>query len=237
MDTLRLATAPMSKSIVAKELESLYYKINCDLTVDIAKKAKNENVKQFIFLSTMAIYGNKITEINKNTVPEPDNFYGKSKLKAEKEIQTLKDDNFKLCIVRPPIVYGKGCKGNFPKLVRFAKLTPIFPDYPNKRSMVFIDNLNIHICKMVENVQSGLFFPQDDFYMNITEIIRYVSLLCGKKLITTKFFNPIIIKLVNNSNLFKKIFGDLYYDFYEDDSENELFPFEESIKKSVLDYL
>lgn len=126
--------------------EELYYKINTDLTIDIAKKAKAEGVKQFIFMSSMIVYGGsskigETKEITKQTIPKPINFYGNSKLLAEKGILPLQSNIFDIVIIRPPMIYGKESKGNYPLLAKFAKISPIFPDIENQRSMLYIDNL------------------------------------------------------------------------------------------------
>lgn len=97
-----------------KKNRDLYYKVNRDLAYETAKKAKAEGVNQFIFISSMSVYGVDNGVINKNTPLNPKSNYGKSKLQAEKLIKPLCDDNFKVAILRPPMVYGKGCKGNYP---------------------------------------------------------------------------------------------------------------------------
>ena len=126
--------------------EDLYYKVNRDLTVEVAQKAKAEGVKQFIFMSSMIVYGasSKIGEtkiITRDTVPEPINFYGNSKLQAEQGILPLQSEGFDVVVIRPPMIYGKGSKGNYPLLAKFSKFMPIFPNVDNQRSMLHIDNL------------------------------------------------------------------------------------------------
>jgi UDP-glucose 4-epimerase len=128
------------------KMEDLYYKVNRDLTIETAKKAKIEGVKQFIFMSSIIVYGdssniNRKKVIDKNTVPLPSNFYGNSKLQAEDGIRPLESDDFKVVILRPPMIYGKGSKGNYPKLAKMAQKLPVFPDIDNKRSMLHVDNL------------------------------------------------------------------------------------------------
>ena len=216
-----------------RKVESLYYKINCDLAVAVADKAKRENVKQFIFLSSMAVYGTAVTEIDKDTLPKPNkgDFYGNSKCKAEQELQKLADDNFKLCIVRPPMVYGKGCKGNFPRLVKLAKMTPIFPDYPNKRSMIYIDNLCKFFCELVDNNSNGIFLPQNKEYVRTTELVRCVAERYGKRIVMTKLFNPLIRVLVKRVSVLEKLFGDLCYK--QEGNTNDVVGFEEGVKKSI----
>lgn len=196
--------------------EQLYYKINTDLTIDIAKKAKDEGVKQFIFMSSIIVYGasSKIGEtkiITKDTVPEPINFYGTSKLLAEKGILPLQSDSFNVVVIRPPMIYGKGSKGNYPLLAKFAKTVPIFPDIDNQRSMLHIDNLTEFIRVMIDNEEKGMFFPQNREYVKTSELVKIISQFKRKRLFTTKLFNP-ILKSMSKINLINKIFGNLTYD-------------------------
>lgn len=216
-----------------KEMEALYYKINCDLAVDVAKKAKFSNIKQFIFLSSMAVYGRDKSEIEKDTLPNPNkgDLYGVSKLKAEHELQKFVDAKFRLCIVRPPMVYGKGCKGNFPKLVKLAKITPVFPDFPNKRSMIYIDNLCSFFCEVIESENTGIFLPQNQEYVNTAELVKIIAEYQNKRIAMTRLFNPLILLLMKRMSVFEKLFGDLYYK--KDAIEYNAVNFEESIKRSI----
>jgi len=136
------------------KMEDLYYKVNRDLAIVTAKKAKKEGVKQFIFMSSIIVYGDSSSDkriIDRNTIPKPSNFYGDSKLQAEKGIKPLESDEFKIVILRPPMIYGKDSKGNYPKLAKAAKKLPIFPDIDNQRSMLHIDNLCEFIKLMIDN--------------------------------------------------------------------------------------
>jgi len=212
-------------------IEKLYYDINCDLAVAVAKKAKNESVKQFVFLSSILVYGSNKNVINNETIPNPDNFYGASKLKAEQELQELADNNFRLCIVRPPMVYGKGCKGNFFKLVDLAKKTPIFPDYPNKRSMIHVDNLCDFLCSLIDSNKYGFFLPQNQEYINTTELVCYIAECYNRRIYTTKRFNSLIRFLTKHVVVFNKIFGNLYY--VKEDNNSDVVDFKISIQKSL----
>src|SRR5699024_1194219 len=98
------------------ENSSLYYDVNRDLAIEMAEKAKKKNVKQFIFLSTMSVYGVETGVIDENTRLNPKTHYGKSKKAAEDSIQKLETDEFKVAIVRPPMIYGKDCPGNYQRL-------------------------------------------------------------------------------------------------------------------------
>ncbi len=189
--------------------QDLYYKVNRDLAYETAKKAKEEGVGQFIFLSTMSVYGLENGVIDENTPLNPKSNYGKSKLQAEELIKPLEDDNFKVTILRPPMVYGKGCKGNYPKLVKLAKITPVFPDINNKRSMIYINNLSELIRLIIENEESGLFLPQNAEYVKTSDLVRLISEQHGKKVITIKLFNP-LLKIIRHK-VISKVFGSLYY--------------------------
>lgn len=127
-----------------EEQKQLYYTVNTELAVETAKKALAAGVKQFLFMSSMIVYGGcKEKIIIAATKPQPANFYGDSKWQADQRIQELSRNNptFKTVILRPPMIYGKGSKGNYPQLAKMAGKLPIFPKVNNKRSMLYIDNL------------------------------------------------------------------------------------------------
>lgn len=195
------------------KLKNLYYKVNRDLTIATARKAKNEGVQQFIFMSSIIVYGDSPSNgvIDRNTVPKPSNFYGDSKLQAEEGIRPLEDDNFKIVILRPPMIYGKGSKGNYPKLAKLARKVPVFPDIDNQRSMLHIDNLCEFIKLMIDNKESGLFFPQNKEYVKTSEMVRLIADVHGKKIRLMKVFNP-FIKLMYRIGTVNKVFGNMVYD-------------------------
>lgn len=196
------------------KLKDLYYRVNRDLTIETAKKAKAEGVKQFIFMSSIIVYGDSSKGkrvIDRNTIPSPSNFYGDSKLQAEIGLKALEDENFKIVILRPPMIYGKGSKGNYPKLSKAAQILPIFPDIENERSMLHIDNLCEFIRLMIDNEERGLFFPQNAEYVKTSEMVRLIAEVHGKKIRLTKVFNP-IIKMMYGINVVNKVFGNLVYD-------------------------
>lgn len=193
-----------------KENQSLYYKVNRDLAVDIAKKAKKEGVKQFIFLSSMSVYGLTTGVIDENTPLLPKSAYGKSKLEAEQEISKLQDQNFKLAIIRPPMVYGENSKGNYSKLSKLAKITPIFPDIDNKRSMIYIDNLSEFVRNLISKNKYGIYHPQNNEYVKTSEMVRKISEVHEKKIYLTKKINS-IIKILMKFDFFQKVFGNLVY--------------------------
>src|SRR5699024_7449597 len=193
------------------KLEDKYFQVNRDLTIEVSKKAKSDGVKQFIFMSSIIVYGTKNEFIDKNTKPNPDNFYGESKLQAEQGILPLQDENFNVAIIRPPMIYGKGSKGNYPLLSKLAQITPIFPDYNNQRSMLHIDNLTEFLRLVIKNNETGKFYPQNEEYVRTSVLVKTISEVHGKKIWMTRIFNP-FINLLSNVNIINKVFGDIVYD-------------------------
>lgn len=194
----------------AKKNASLYYKVNTDLAYNVAERAQNSGVKHFIFLSSMSVYGLETGEINIHTVPNPKTNYGKSKLKAEEQIKKLEDSSFKLAILRPPMVYGKNCKGNYPRLAKIAIKSPVFPEIDNKRSMIYIDNLSEFLRILIDKESTGILFPQNSEYVRTYDMVRMIANVHGKKIKGIKLFNLIINHF--NLKIFNKVFGSLTYD-------------------------
>ena len=207
------------------ENRSLYYEVNRDLSVAIAKAAKEAGVEQFILLSSMSVYGRTTGLIKKDTVPSPNSAYGESKLAADERIEELADERFRVVILRPPMVYGKGCKGNYQTLRTFALRSPVFPDFSNARSMIYIGNLCEFIKRLIDNEQAGVFFPQNEEYVKTSEMVREVAKQNGKRIWTFRIFNPILQCF--QVSVLKKVFGNLIYE--KKDLINK-YSFEESIK-------
>jgi len=215
-----------------KKNRHLYFKVNRDLAIETAKHSKISGIKQFIFLSTMSVFGLDEGIIDENTPTLPKNAYGKSKFEAEEEIIKLNSNEFKVAIVRPPMVYGKGCKGNYLMLSRIARITPIFPNIKNQRSMIFIDNLSEFIRNTIVHNSFGYFHPQNKEYTDVCEMVCLIAKLDGKSIKTIGILNPLINKI--ELKLFRKVFKSLIYDFsnlgnmYVEAFTN----FEESIRKT-----
>ena len=209
----------------AKGEGPLYYAVNKDMVIAIAKAAKEAGVKQFIHMSSMIVYKEVKTlegkQIHKDTEPAPNGFYGDSKLQGEKGCLELADDKFKVCIMRPPMIYGPGCRGNFPRLVWLAQKTPIFPAWHNKRSMLYIDNLCEFVKQLILHEMDGIVYPQNAEYADTVEIIRYYAKASGKKIWITKLFNPLIWLFGNHVRSIGKMFSNSTYDM-----EMSEYPFE-----------
>lgn len=199
------------------EQNKLYYSVNTDLAIKTAEKAKADGVKQFVFMSSAIVYGNsasvgKNKNITKDSPFNPTSCYGDSKIKAEEGILPLNDENFRVVILRPPMIYGKGCKGNYSILSKIAKLTFVFPYVKNERSMLYIGNLCEFIRLMIVNSEQGVFFPQNNEYSNTSEIVRLIGTVHNKKVFLIKGFSWFIKLLSKFSLLANKAFGNFTYD-------------------------
>lgn len=202
---------------VSEERKQFYYKINTDLAVETAKKAKEEGVGQFIFMSSAIVYGDsapigKKKVITKDTPVSPANFYGDSKVQAENGIRLLDNEHFKVVILRPPMIYGKDSKGNYPLLAKMAQKMPLFPYVENERSMLYIGNLVEFIRLMIEHEESGTFWPQNEEYSNTAELVREIASEHGRKVVLVKGFSWALRLLGHCTGLVNKAFGNLSYD-------------------------
>lgn len=198
-----------------KEAQDLYYRVNRDLAIETARKVKKDGVKQFIFMSSIIVYGDSRSikskrMITKDTIPTPSNFYGDSKLQAEKGISSLQLENFNVVVIRSPMIYGKGSKGNYHKLAKYAKKSAIFPNIKNERSMLHIDNLCEFIRLIIDNEECGIFYPQNDEYICTSEMVKMIAEVNGNKLKLTKIFNLFLV-LIPKSVLYK-VFGSIVYE-------------------------
>lgn len=202
---------------ISAEKEKLYRSVNTDLTVETAMKAKADGVKQFIFMSSAIVYGDsapigKSKVITKDTPVNPANCYGDSKVQAENGIRPLNDDNYKVVIIRPPMIYGKGSKGNYPLLAKIALKTPVFPMVKNQRSMLYIENLCGFVRLMVENDEQGTFWPQNSEYSNTSELVKLIAEAHGKKVRLVKGFGWALKIMSKVTGLVNKAFGSLSYE-------------------------
>lgn len=199
-----------------KENAPLYYKVNRDLVIETAKKAKADGVKQFVFLSSMSVYGMETGVVTKETAPTPKTHYGISKLEAEQGIATLASDNFAICTLRPPMVYGKGCKGNFQTVCKLVKKSPVFPKVNNERSMIYIDNLCAFVKLCVDRSLQGLYFPQNNGYVKTSDMAKVIAETTQKKLWISGLVGVGVCAMRPFVGMVKKAFGSLIYRDTED---------------------
>lgn len=202
---------------ISPEKERLYRSINTDLTVETAKKAKQDGVRQFIFMSSAIVYGEsarigKKKHIEAGTSASPANCYGDSKLKAEIGLFELQDESFRVCVLRPPMIYGKNSKGNFPQLEKFAKKLKFFPYVKNERSMLYVGNLVEFVRLMIDNEEQGIFWPQNAEYSNTSELVKMIAEENGRKIHLLKGFGWLLKIMGLFIGKINKAFGNLSYD-------------------------
>ena len=208
----------MPKTKNAAEYADLYKKVNTDLAVEAARKAKAEGVKQFLFMSSAAVYGlegavGKTVVITDQTPLNPADNYGLSKKNAEEQLRPLEDDSFKIVILRPPMIYGKGCRGNYVILAKLAKKLPAFPYMHNQRSMLYIDNLSEFVRLMIDNEERGVFCPQNNEYTETARMVGLIAQANGRKIWMIHGFGWALKLMSHVTGLVNKAFGNLCYDF------------------------
>lgn len=221
----------------APEMESTYYKVNRDLTVRVAQRAKEAGVGQFIYMSSMIVFHESCSltpeVLTQASQPRPNGFYGESKLQAENGLHALESDTFKVCILRAPMVYGKGAKGNFQRLIRLAGKTPLFPEFHNQRSMLYIDNLAEFVRQAIQHQLNGTFYPQNGELSDTVEIVRYFAKAQNHTVWFSRLFNPFVRMASRFVQPVNKMFSTYYYDqaMSKAPFEYQLVTLEESLKR------
>jgi nucleoside-diphosphate-sugar epimerase len=165
--------------------DEAYERINVEQTLQLARKAKENQVKQFIFMSTVKVYGEESDVAYTEASPcHPEDAYGRSKLKAEQELQALVDEDFTVSIIRTPIVYGRGVKANMQNLMKLVDSMPLLPlrGIDNKRSFVYIGNVCALLDSLIEQEQKGVFLASDDAPLSTTALIQELAKAKKKKL-------------------------------------------------------
>lgn len=205
---------------LSEEQRQAYFTVNRDLGLAVAEKAKRNGVKQFVFMSSMLVYGDSAPYgqrkvIGWETVPRPANCYGESKLQAEEGLRGIIEEDFRVAVVRPPMIYGPGCKGNYRTLARLAKRAPVFPDVANVRSMLFIDNLSEFLCRLMLTGEGGVYFPQNREYVLTSEMVREIAAVSGHRIWITGALNwavALAAKMPGKvGTMANKAFGSLCY--------------------------
>lgn len=219
------------------EMAPLYYKVNCDLALEIARAAREAGVGQFIFMSSMIVFhaskSLKGTAITPETEPAPNDFYGDSKLRAEIGLRKLETPDFKVAVLRPCMIYGPGNKGNFPRLARLAARTPVFPAWHNRRSMLYIDNLSEFVRQALDRRLSGTFHLQNREYADTVELVRALGRQANHSIFISRLFNPLVRVAAPFLKPVSKMFADQYYDRSLTDYpfEYQLVSLEESLSR------
>ena len=218
-----------------------YYAVNGQLPIDVATKAKLEGVPLFVQMSSQIVYGDmsglgEENIITPETIPSEPTIYGKSKMMAERGLQKLVDDTFHVAIMRPPLIYSEYARDNFPRLVNFAKKMPIFPKLKNKQSMVYVDNLCELVRLIIENNQGGIYYPQQEVYIETSKIVADIAKSVGNTIWLTSIFNPALkfLSKIEKFSFIRKAFGNIAYDMNMSnhfDGKYRVVSYEESIKR------
>lgn len=217
-----------------KENAHLYDAVNRDLVIETARKAKKDGVAQFIFLSSMSVYGLDRGIITPDTVPAPNSNYGRSKLEAEQGLQALAAEGFRVTILRPPMVYGKNCRGNFQLMRKLVQKSPVFPAVSNRRSLISIRNLCAFVRLVADREEAGVFCPQNREYVNTTHMAKLIARETGRTVWFSRLAGIGVRCLVPVVGAARKAFSTLIYQDWEKHAfcYNEE-SFEDSIRGSV----
>lgn len=198
------------------DMRDEYMRVNRDLTLDVARAAKAAGVKQFIFLSSIIIYGpaakgGRTRYISCSTAPSPENAYGQSKMEAENGLKSLSDGAFSVAILRLPMVWGDGCRGNYALLTKYADLLPVFPSLCGYRSAISVSNLAAYLKSCIDSGKAGTFFPRDPGDITTPRMLSDIRAARGKKTRIIKIFDP-FIRVFGNIGIVRRIFGGIAYD-------------------------
>jgi UDP-glucose 4-epimerase len=226
--------------------EQEYFRINTDLCLNVAEHARKGGVSQFIYLSTIKVYGGPSgspLRRNENSECHPDDAYGKSKYAAEVGLMNMNDDNFIVSIIRTPLVYGEGVKANMQSLIRLVDILPILPfgKAENRRNFTFAGNLVGYIDRVIELKVAGIFIAMDEKALTITELVRYISENLGKKIYLFRL--PRLFQKAGQAvmpGVFERLFDSLEFDNSQTKRILDYEPpytAEYGIKKTVSHYL
>ena len=221
-----------------------YRRVNVDLTAQIARKARSQGVRQFVFLSSMAVYGaEKSLSAQKSVIaadsaPAPTTMYGRSKLLAEQALGEMESEGFRVAIVRPPNVYGPGCRGSY--ISTYAAIVSKLPAIPKafpsvRQSVLYIDNLSRFIYLLICRQERGIFTPQDDISVSAVTLMEAIRDGLGLKRKTSAFLGAFVY-LLAACPLVRKGYGGISYrrsDSHQDRFDYVTVPFAEGIRRTV----
>lgn len=197
---------------ITEDMKPLFYSVNRDLTVELGAYAKQHGVEHFIYFSSMNVYGDYCEHITDRNAEAPTSFYGDSKLQGDRGLKMLENENFIVGHIRPPFVYGRGCKGNYNLISSIAKKIPVFPAYQNRKSMIYIDNLCEFVRLCIDEKMGGILTPQNKELVSTSDLVRAIRNAHRKSTWFTKLFNWLIPTGVRTFSLFRRAFANDYYD-------------------------
>lgn len=205
----------------AQDVYQAYKEVNVDYTLKVAKHAHELGVKRFVFLSSIKVNGEHTsTPFNEENLPNPQDAYGKTKFEAEEALKAFCLANeMEYVIIRPPLIYGPGVKGNFKTLIRLCQ-RPIplpFGRVENLRSFVNLDNLCsfILLCCQHPNAANQTFLISDDEDVSTTALITSIKQALGKQ----PWLLPIpsqsldaLFRVLGKKNYSERLLGNLQVD-------------------------
>jgi UDP-glucose 4-epimerase len=216
------------------ENEPLYDAVNHRLAVAAAARAKAAGVSQFVFFSSMSVYGLTTGRITADTAPAPTSAYGRSKLAAEAGLAALADDAFRVATLRPPMIYGPGCRGNYPRLSALVQKLSVFPRVTNERSMLYIDMLCAFVEALLQSGAGGLYFPQNPEYVRTDALAAAIARAHGRRLWQPRGLGWLLHLLAPRVPTIGKVFGTLTYaqDMSKAFAGGEIIPFAETVRRT-----
>lgn len=223
IDVVIHTAAKVHKMNSSKHFIDEYSEVNHKATINLAKQAVDAGIKRFIFISSIKVNGEK-TLLNESfkydDKTNPQDAYAISKAKAEQDLlQLAKVSKLEVVIIRPPLVYGPGAKGNFQTLLKISKKNIPMPlkSINNKRSLVAIDNLVdlIEICMTHPNARNQVFLVSDDIAISTSDLINSIKNAYGLKP-NLFYINPILIKtfarIFQKQSMMNRLFDNLNVD-------------------------
>jgi nucleoside-diphosphate-sugar epimerase len=169
-----------------------YYKVNTEGTKNLAEQATQAGVKRLVFLSSIKVNGENTDKINigkkfyYKDMPDPQDVYARSKLEAEKALWEISSrTGLEVVVVRLPLVYGYGAKGNLSRLIKLIKLGIPLPlsIIKNKRSMIGIDNLINLLIRCIDHPKANgkTFLASDGEDLSTPQLIKLIGSSMGRK--------------------------------------------------------
>ena len=201
---------------------SEFRKVNTEGTLNLARQALEAGVKRFVYLSSIKVNGEYTDAVpfSADDPPHPQDPYAISKYEAEQLLLELgHKTDLEIVIIRPPLIYGPGVKGNFRRLINLIKKNiplPLAGIY-NARSLVSIQNLCslIEVCLYHPHAANEIFLVSDGNDLSTSELLEQLTEVMKKK--NHLFYVPVfLVKIVTNllgrSSEFERLFGSLQVD-------------------------
>lgn len=161
-------------------------RVNFEATRALAAAASEAGVGRFVFLSTVKVNGDSTAErpFAPSDSPRPAGAYAVSKYRAEEALAAL-PGTMERVILRPPLVYGPGVKGNFAALLRLCRagLPLPFGAVANRRSLIAVENLASAIAACIAAPPGGgtrRYLLRDGVDLSTGDLVRRLAAAMGR---------------------------------------------------------